>query len=245
MVETKKIEMSHEPQIDAFKIKGKLKGTMKDLVSLLRSISFLEVAPEKEVINVAYVESRDINKRPYLFSIMKITDGSFEVVYSIPAEVGPNKRRTDIIRYILNILSLIESQYVVDNKALYQLIENSVKEVSNAISADYTKLYTSYDSMKKEISDLQKKIERLNEQNQALNSKNYELKNQNDEIKLRLNELEALSDDALKSKLQEWISEHHGTIVIAEFAKVHKVSDARAEEALTSLVNEGYLEVVQ
>lgn len=239
-------EEAHPPQVDGFKISGKLlKGKTKDLVPILRSISFLELAPEKDLLNVIYVESRDINKNPYLFSIVKIKENEIEVLYTIPPEIGPKKRRVDVIRYLLNILSLIDSYYSVDNKTVYQLIENSVKELTGAVTMDYTKLYTAYDSLKKEVDNYKKKIDRLTDQAQALTTQNYELKSQNDEYRLRVQQLEGLSDDALKAKLQEWIAEHSGAINISEFTKLYKLSDSRVEEMLNKLVNEGYLEVVQ
>ena len=239
-------EETHPPQVDGFKIKGTLaKGKLKDLVSVLRSISFLEIAPEKDMLNVIYVESRDIDKNPYLFSIVKIKEDEIEVLYTIPPEIGPKKRRVDVVRYLINILSLISSCYEVDNKAVYQLVENAITELAGSVTMEYTKLYTAYDSLKKEVADHKKKIDRLTEQNQALSSQNYELKTQNDDIRLRLQQLEGLSDEALMVKLQEWISEHSGSIMIPEFTKVYKVSDARVEEMLNRLVSEGYLAVIQ
>ncbi len=239
-------EEAHPPQVDGFKIKGRLaRGKLKDLTTVLRSISFLELAPEKDLLNVIYVESRDIDKNPYLFSILKIKEDEIEVLYTIPPEIGPKKRRVDVIRYLLNILSLISPSYEVDDKTLYQLIENAIKELAGSVTMDYNKLYTAYDTLKKEVDDLKKKVDRYSEQNQALTSQNYELKTQNDELKLRLQQLEGLSDDALKGKLQEWVAEHNNAINISEFTKVFKVSDARVEEMLNKLVSEGYLEVVQ
>ncbi len=239
-------EESHPPQVDGFNIKGKvLKGKPKDLAAILRSISFLEIAPEKDVLNIIYVESRDIDKNPYLFSILKIKEDEIQVLYTIPPEIGPKKRRVDVILYLLNILSLIEAYFSVDNKILYQLVENSIKDLSSSVTMDYTKLYTSFDSMKKEIDDYKKKVDRFTEQAQALSSQNYELKTHNDEMRLRIQELEGLSDEALKSKLQEWVAEHNGSINLSEFTKVYKLSDARVEEILNRLVSEGYLEIVQ
>lgn len=239
-------EEAHPPQVDGFKLKGKLKkGKLKDLSAILRSISFLEIAPEKDLLNIIYVESRDIDKNPHLFSILKVKEDEIEVMYTIPSEIGPKKRRVDVVRYLLNILSLIESSYEVDSKTVYQLVENAIKDLAGSVTMDYNKLYTSFDSMKKEVDDYKKKVERLSEQTQALTSQNYELKTQNDELRLRLNQLEGLSDQALKAKLQEWIADHTGSINIGEFSRVYKVSDARVEEMLNRLVGEGYLEVMQ
>lgn len=240
------VEAAHPPQVDGFKVKGKLKkGKLKDLASTLRSISFLEIAPEKDALNVIYVESRDIDKNPYLFSIVKLLEEEVEVMYTIPSEISPRKRRVDVIRYLLNILSLIEANYDVDHKTLYQLIENAIQDLSSSVTMDYTKLFTKYDSLRKEVDDYKRKVDRLTEQNQALTTGNYELKSENDELRLKVNELSSLSENALKAKLQEWIIEHNGAINIMEFSKLHQVSEAKVEQTLNRLVSEGYLEVVR
>jgi regulator of replication initiation timing len=242
----KPVETTHPPQVDGFKIKGTLtKGKLKDLASILSSISFLEIAPEKEALNVIYVESRDIDKNPYLFSIVKLKEKEVEVMYTIPPEISPRKRRVDVIRYLLNILSLIEESYEVDRKTLYQLIETAIQELASSVTMDYTKLFTKYDSMKKEVDDYKRKVDRLTEQTQALTTSNYELKAENDELKLKVSELSSLSENALKAKLQAWILEHNGSINIAEFSKMHNVSEAKIEQTLNRLVSEGYLEVVR
>ncbi|MFH1261426.1 MAG: hypothetical protein ABIJ10_01465 [Candidatus Micrarchaeota archaeon] len=240
------IQEKHEPQVGGFKLKAKLKSSkINDLAEVLRSVSFLEIASEKDALNVIYVESRDINKNPYLFSITKFKEDELEVIYTIPDGISPRRRRFTVVRYLLNILSLVESSYSVETKTLFELIENTLKDLSSAVSMDYTKLYTSYDSLKKQVTDYKKKIDRLTQQNQALNSKNYELKAENDELKLRTKALEGLSEDALMAKLQEWIIEHSGSINISEFTKLYNLSDARVEEVLNKLVNEGYIEVVK
>ncbi len=234
-----------EPKVDGFRISGKLKGSFKEITAVLRTITFLEVAQEKDVVNVVYTESRDINKNPYLFSITRIREEEIEVRYSIPPEISPRKRRVDVIRYLLNILSLIEENYSVETRVLFQLLEGAVKELTSAVTMDYSKLYTSYDSVRKEADDQAKRVVRLKEQNAALTAKNYELKSGNDELRIRISELESLSDDALKAKLQEWILEHNGSINISEFTRVFKVSDSRVEQMLNRLMSEGYLEVVE
>jgi regulator of replication initiation timing len=233
-----------KPVIDGFKIKGKLKGKISNIVSALQSITFIEIAQEKNAVNIAYVESRDINKNPYLFSIIKIKEDEVEVIYSITPEISPTKRRMDIIRYLLNILSLIGDDYEVDSKILLQIIDEALKKVTQSISLDYSKLYTEYDALKKEVADLKKKNERLTQQVDALTSQNYELKSENDQLKIRVEQLEKMSDEALKVKVQNWIIEHNGTINLPEFCKTHNVPESRVEEILNQLVSEGYLVAV-
>ena len=233
------------PKVDGFKMKARLKGTISEVSELLRTISFLEVAAEKDAVNVVYVESRDISKNPYLFSILKLKKDELEVLYTIPGEIAPRKRKLDVIRYLLNILTLLEGAYSIDTKVLYQILETAVKDLLDSVTMDYSKLYTAYDSLKKEADDYQKKVARLKDQNEALMTKNYELKSANDELVLRVNELESLSEDVLKAKLQEWILEHSGEINILEFTKMYKVSETRVESMLNKLVAEGYLEIIR
>jgi regulator of replication initiation timing len=232
------------PTIDGFKLKGKLRGSLDNIVNLLRTITFIELAQEKSAVNVAYVESRDINKSPYLFSIVKIKPDELEVTYSVTPEISPTKRRMDVIRYLLNIGSLIADEYEVDNKVLYQLIEDAVKKITESVTMDYSRLYTEYDAIKKEVGDLKKKTEHLVEQNDALMNQNYELKSENDEIKLRVKQFETMSDETLRTKIQEWIAEHNGAINIPEFSKIYKVNETKVEQLLNQLVSEGYIETV-
>ena len=243
MVEKK--ETVAAPQIDGFRIKGKLTGSLKQLADTLRSITFLEVAQEKDAVEAAYVEKRDIDKNPYLFSILRIDKQELEVTYSIPPGIAPRRRRVDVILYLLNVLSVIEPDYQVDRKLTYQLIEDAVKQLTQAITPEYAKLYTAYDTLNKEADDLRQRATRLGEQNEALTTRNFELKTKNDELRIQVGEAITLSNSSLKARLQEWVEEHHGEVNIFEFCKVHKVSEGRAEEMLNQMVNEGYLEVVK
>ncbi len=66
--EEKKNVAGAKPTVDGFKIKGEMKGSIREITNLLRTISFLEVAEEKSAVNVVYVESRDIDKNPSFFN---------------------------------------------------------------------------------------------------------------------------------------------------------------------------------
>ncbi|MFA6530637.1 MAG: hypothetical protein WCT31_02815 [Candidatus Micrarchaeia archaeon] len=232
------------PSIAAFSIKAKLSGTLKEVASSLRSVSFLEVAQEKDAVNALYVESRDINKQPYVFSILKANDEQLEVVYSIPQNIAPWRRRLDMIRYFINVITLLEPHYDIDTKIILQLMESSVKDVVDSVSMDYSKLYTEFDTVKKEFDDAKKKAKRLSDENSVMSTENYALKNRNDELVLRLNQLENIPEDAIRAKVQEWILEHNGEINITEFAKLNNINEVKVEEALNRLIMEGYIEAV-
>jgi len=233
------------PTVGAFAINAKLKSDLKEVVSALRTVSFLTVSQEKSAVNGLYVESRDINKKPYVFSILKLTEDSLELVYSIPPGVAPIRRRLDMVRYFINLLTVLEPFYSIDQKIVLQLMENSIKDVTDSVSMDSPKLYTEYDTLKKEVDDLKKKVKRLSDENNTLSNDNYELKNRNDELLLRLKQLENIPDDALKAKIQEWVADHNGEINISEFAKLNNVNEVRVEEMLNVLITEGYIESVQ
>lgn len=240
----KENEISREPSVDGIRIKVKLTGSLSDLANMLSTISFLQVAKERDAVNALYVESRDLNKSPYIFSIIKATDSSIEIAYSIPPEIAPKKRKLDIVKYLLNILTLLEPYYEIDQKIVYQLMESSIKDVSESVSFDYSKLYTQYDTIQKEVKDLRTRVKRITEEKEGLSTQNYELKNKNDELILRLQQLENMPDEILRSKVQEWVIEHSGELNVFEFSKLHNINEVRVEEALNRLITEGYLEVI-
>ena len=59
-----------------------------------------------------------------------------------------------------------------------------------------------------------------------------------------MQKLEKVSDETLRTKIQEWIVEHNGSINVSEFARVYSTPETKVEEILNQLVSEGYLEVV-
>ncbi len=233
------------PIIDGFMVKGTLTGSLKQLADALRTITSLEADQEKEAVEAAYIEKRDINKAPYLFSILHISKDEIKVVFSTPSGIAPHKRKLDVAMYLLNILSVMEPNYAVDLKVLYQLVESLLKELYESVTPDYAKLYIKYDTLKKEVDELRKRNKSLDDENQLIKAKNFELKTRNDELEVELKKAETVSDEAIKSNIQEWIVEHDGEINVYEFCKTFKVTPARVEQMLTMLVNDGYLETVK
>lgn len=233
------------PKVDGFKIFVKLKGALKDVEAKLKTISFLEVVGEKDCVNAAYVESRDIEKNPYVFALFRFRPDSAEVLYTISPSTPPKKRKMEMVRYFLNLLTSLSSTYAVDPSAIYQLLDAALKEMNDFVTLDYNKLYTAYDHAKKDYEDLSVKLKRVKQEIETLERENYELKTKNDEMLVRVKQLEVLSDDTLKEKIQEWLFEHSGEINVAEFSKMYGVPETRVEEILNALMKEGYIQTVQ
>jgi hypothetical protein len=239
-------ERMPSPKVDGFRMKVKLQGKFSDVSRALNSISFLKIAQEKEGVNVAYVESRSIDKTPYLFSMMKFKKTEIEVVYTVPNNVSPTKRKLDVMRYLLNMITLVEPYYEIDNKVVYQLIEETMRQLEEYTTGDYKTLYKKYDQLQREVENLRRSSLIYKGQVKSLSKENYELKNESDELKVRFEKLHGgISDSVLSSKVQEWVIDHNGSINIMEFARHNKVPEARVEDVLNDLVRQGYLEQVQ
>lgn len=225
---------------------AKLTGKFSDVANALSSISFLKIAKEKEGVDVAYVESRSIDKTPYLFSMMKFKKDEIEAIYTVPSNVSPTKRKLDVLRYLLNMVTLVEPYYDIDNKVVYQLVEETMRQMEDYTSGDYKALYKEYDQLKREVENLRRSSMIYRNQVKSLSKENYELKNENDEYKVRFEKLRGgISDSVLSTRIQNWIMDHNGSINIVEFAKHNRVPEARVEDVLNRLVRQGYLEQIQ
>ncbi|MEM2963140.1 MAG: hypothetical protein QXW70_01655 [Candidatus Anstonellales archaeon] len=198
---------------------------------------------ENETIIGINVESRDIHKNPFLFSLTYFHPDKIELLYTYTAGMSPKKRKLDMLKYLLNLLTLLGSNYSIDNRKIYQMLENALSEMEEYVTSDYDKLYSLYDSLKSEVISLQKRVRDLQEANTLLSRENYELKVSKDELANKLAEFQSISDEVLASKIQNWIHEHNSEINITEFSKTYGVPESRVEAVLNRLVLEGYLAI--
>lgn len=233
------------PKVDGFKLEGRMTGRPDEIANALRGVSFLKVAKEKSAVSAANVESRDINKNPYVFSVIRFDKEGIEVLYTVPPSVSPTRRRIDIMRHLLNTLTLVSDYYETDPKLILQLLEQVVREIEDYATNDYKQLYATYDSMRREVESLRRNYSIMKKQVSSLSRENYDLKNENDELKLKIEGLQGMSDGVLKAKIQEWVIDHGGQMNVPEFSRVFRVPEARVEQVLDELVKGGFLEVVQ
>jgi hypothetical protein len=230
------------PQISGFKIQGTLVKGFDSLKSQLSKVSAISIAEEEDYVAALNIESRDIRKNPYLFSIIYFRDREIEMVFSIIPEISPKKRKIDMLKYFLNILTLAESAYEIDHKQFYQLIQTYLKEITEYATSAYEEIYSKYDILHNEFVNLKKRNAELNDRLAKLSKEAIDLKARNDELQVRLKQLESPSDETLKLKIQEWLEVHHNEINISEFAKTYKILESRVEQLLNAMVMQGYLE---
>ncbi|HIH30877.1 TPA: hypothetical protein HA243_05760 [Candidatus Micrarchaeota archaeon] len=230
------------PTVGGFRLLAERTRGMAELSQRYSQVSFLEMTQDKDTLSVLNVESRDLRKDPALFSIIKFMPSRIEVVYTCLANTSPKKRRLEVLRHFLNMLTIADDCYSVDMKQVYQLLESSLADMNEYVSSDYDRLFSVYDSLRSDHASLAKKVKDLTESASNLSKENYDLKNRNDELSVRLKGLETLSDTVLSLKIQEWLAEHKGEINISDFSKVYNVPENRVEQMLNKLVTEGYLE---
>lgn len=235
-------EAGEQPQVSGFRIGAARSSGVPEVLSKLSSLNFLELAQEKGTAVAVNVESRDIQKNPYLFSIVYFKENGIDVVYTVIPGLSPKKRRLEMIKYALNLLTIVQDCYSVQIREVYQIAENAISEMGEYVSSDYDKLFSSYDAAKSELVGARKKSKDLSAANESLAKENYDLKIRNDELTLKLKSLETYTDSVLMLKVQEWIAEHNGEINIGEFSRVHGVLEGRVEQMLNRLVTEGYIE---
>ena len=230
-----------EPFVEGFKLEAKRIKDIPDVLSVLAPLQFLEIAETKDGIVLINVERRDIQKNPYLFSITYLNPDSIEIVYSYVPDISPKRRRLEVLRYLLNILTLLENVYFINHGQLFQVIDGIASRLFEYTSSSYDEVFSKYDALKEEIDRLRKSNIELTSVNEKLSKTNMEMKGRENDLLLRISVLEGVSDDVLISRIQSWLNEHNYEINIADFARISRVSEPRVEELLNRMVREGYL----
>jgi hypothetical protein len=201
----------------------------------------LEIVESKNIIVVINVERRDIEKRPHLFSITYLAPDYIEFVYSYLPTTSPKLRRLEVIRFFLNLLSLLEEVYFIKHAQLYQVIDSFVAKLTEYTSSKYDELFSRYDAIKEENERTKKTIAELKDANEKFRKAIIEKEEKINQLLLRIKELEIYSDEILMMKIQDWLIEHGYEINISDFCKVNKVPPERVEQVLNKMVKEGYL----
>lgn len=244
-VKTGEGEKPPAPDVGSLRINAKLSGSFDDVERAVLPVEKSEVAKTKEGVSFAYVETKDLNGVPISFFIITFKTDGIDVMYSIPANTTPSKRKWEVTKKILSILMLLRGLYSLDTKDVIGLVDMVIKDMDAYATQDYSKLYSEYDRLKSETKRLNRRIAVLSEENERLVKENYELNNKNDELVLKIKKLETISPETLRERIQDWLREHNGEINIGEFARIYSVPEALVEEQLNKLVKEGFISPIQ
>jgi len=229
------------PLVEGFRIDAKRLKEPAEIIKKLSSLSYLEIVESKNVVVVINVERRDIEKKPHLFSITYLAPDYIEFVYSYLPTTSPKLRRLEVIRFFINLLSLLEEVYFIKHTQLYQIIDSFIAKLTEYTSSKYDELFSRYDAVKEENERIKRAISELKDANEKFRKAIIEKEEKINQLLLRIKELEVYSDEILMMKIQDWLIEHGYEINISDFCKVNKVPPERVEQVLNKMVKEGYL----
>jgi hypothetical protein len=232
-----------EPSVESISFKGTLLGTFDVISSRLATLQMFSIRASATDLTLARVESRNIQKRPFLFMIFKFSKSGIEVEYSIGPDSSLKIRRLYVLKNLIAILSLITDLYEADGADLMQHLDSAIDDVLGSLTQDYSTLFNNYDSLFNRYRELKRLNIELANSNKNLSVQASLLESDNNALKDRLKLLETYSDESLMALVEEWIESHGGSIDINEFAENYKITPPRVEQILNSLVSQGYIEM--
>ncbi len=234
---------STQPRVEEFTIEGKLNGSIEDLKGVLGKLPFYLVKSDSGELNLIKVESKSINKKPYLFHIIKIKPDGITVTFSLVQDTSVNLRRAEILKELSVVLAMLGDKYSVNQTKFVQYVDSMLESLISGLSQTYTSLYNSYDSMLTEYRELKRLNIEISASNRNLTLQTAQLAEENKSLNEQLSVLQKYSDESLMALAEEWITVHNSSIDIVEFSKAHNVSPTRVEQILDKMVSMGYIEL--
>ncbi|MDE1833050.1 MAG: cell division protein ZapB [Candidatus Micrarchaeota archaeon] len=232
-----------EPKTDEITLKGSLSGSFEQIQARLSPLQLFTTDITPDGLTVLRVESRDIQKRPFLFIIITLGRDKASIRYTIGLDSSPKMRRLYVLKTLLSVLSLVTDLYHVDDTEIFQHLDSSIDEVLGSVSQSYSTLFNNYDSLFNEFRELKRRNIELASSNKNLTVQASQLSDENQELKTRLKSLETYSDEALMVMIEDWIESHDNTIDVNGFANNYKIVPTRVEEMLNKMVSLNYIEL--
>ncbi len=232
-----------EPAIKEIKLKGTLTGSFDMIAKRLSALQMFSLKANPDSLVLARVESRNIQKQPFLFFIITITNGNITVDYSVGMDTSEKIRKLFVLKNLIAVLSLITDLYQAENTELFQNMDSAIDDVLNSISQQYSSLFNNYDSLFNKYREIKRLNIELTNANKNLAAQASILSQKNAEQGEALKQLETFSDESLMAMVEEWIDSHDGAIDINEFAGNYKLTPPRVEQILNKMVSLGYIEL--
>ncbi len=232
-----------EPKTDGLELKVRLLGSFDELYKRFEKLQIFLVSKSNESVKLLHVESRDMQKRPFIFILVEMQASRIIVEYTIALGSSPKIRRLFVLKALLNILSLASDLYSIDNTEFFQYVDSAIDDVLSSMNQSYSQLFNSYDALFSDFRETKKLNIELSSSNKNLTVKAMQLNDENKQLTGSLKELEIYSDNSLMVMLQDWIMGHDGVIDVNEFAKNYKMTPTRVEQMLNKMVTLGYIEL--
>ena len=217
-----------EPKTDEIAIKGRLLGDFASMEARLSSLQLFISKTTADSLTLAMIESRDIQKRPFLFLIMTFEKERISLKYTIAPDSSPKMRRVFVLKTLLSVLSLVTDLYSADNAELFQNADSAIDDLLNSMTQSYSTLFNNYDSLFNEYRELKRLNLELTSSNKNLSVQATQISEENAKLKERLGGLESYSDESLMVMVQEWLESHDSTIDVNEFGSTYKIIPPRA-----------------
>ncbi len=231
------------PEIDSFSFKASLTDSIDTIYSRLSNLQMFYVGKENDCIILSKVDSRDIQKRPYLFFIIKLSKDNATVYFSLSKDASKKLRKLYVLRNFTSILSLIADIYHIDESTFFQYLDSAIDDVVNSLSQSYSVLFNNYESLLMEERELRKLNIDLANSNKELTANAAMLANENENLKAQLKVFETYSDDAIMVMIEEWLEAHDNSIDVVAFADAYRILPSKVEDVLNKMVALGYIEM--
>lgn len=227
--------------VEKLKIKAKQKNSLNKLATLMGNLGFTKISYSKDKLSIERVTGFDLKGKPEMDYMIVFSPDLIELSYNVPAKKNPRGRLLEIMPVFLNVLQLAEEYYDIRPSAIYFEINTAISEMLKLTNKDAIDLSTDLSETKSKYKSLEAKyadILRSSEENARIL---LECERKRDELSKRVEQLEKMSNEALKEVLYDWIKLHDGRINIREFSKLHRIPIPRVEEGLNMLITEGYI----
>jgi hypothetical protein len=232
-----------EPKTEEIDIKGKPLGDFSAIEARLAPLQIYMSKSTSNDLTLAKVESRDIQKKPFLFFIITFERERITLKYTIAPDSSPKIRRLYVLKTLMSVLSLISDLYSADGSELFQHVDSAIDDMLDSMSQSYSALFNNYDSLFNEYREMKRLNIELAASNKNLGVQATQVSEENTKLKQRLGELESYSDESLMVMVQEWLESHDNTIDINEFGNMYKIIPPRVEQILNKMVSLGYIEL--
>ncbi len=232
-----------EPKTDTIEVKARASGNIEEMQKRLSKLQLFSISRYSSGIKLLRVESRDMQKRPFLFMIIDLGQDRLRVDYTMAPDSSPKLRRLSVLKTAIGVLSLVSDIYGVDSTEIFQHLDSAIDEVLGSITQSYSTLFNNYDSIFNEYKEMKRLNIELESSNKNLTVTAMQLSDENKDLKSHLKDLEKYSENSLMVMLQDWIESHDGTIDVNEFSKNYRMSPTRTEQVLNRMVSLGYIEL--